>query len=48
MIFSEWLQRKGHENDTKEPWRTLNDGVRPVWLQMVGILAYFGGCAAAW
>lgn len=48
MIFSEWVRRKENERDRKEPWRTLNDGVRWLWLKAMIVAAYCGGCAIAW
>jgi len=48
MVFSEWVRRKENERDRKEPWRTLNDGVRWLWLKAMIVAAYCGGCAIAW
>lgn len=42
MIFSEWMRRKEDEKDTKEPWRTLNDGLPYLWQKAVIVVAYCG------
>lgn len=49
MLFSDWVQRKPEgENDTKEPWRTLNDGLSNIWLKVLVSVAFYGGCVIAW
>ena len=48
MQFSEWLRRKSYENETNEPWRTLNDGFESLWAKFALTLAYFGGTGIKW
>lgn len=48
MLFSDWVKRKPNETDTKEPWRTLNDGLRNVWQKLIVTFAFYGGCIIAW
>lgn len=48
MIFSDWVKRKPSENDTKEPWRTLNDGLPNIWWKVFVTVAFYGGCVIAW
>ena len=48
MIFSDWAKRKPNETDTKEPWRTLNDGLSNVWQKVFVTVAFYGGCVIAW
>mmetsp|Transcript_19661 Transcript_19661/g.42739 ORF Transcript_19661/g.42739 Transcript_19661/m.42739 type:complete len:432 (+) Transcript_19661:306-1601(+) len=48
MIFSEWIRRKENEQDTKKPWKTLNDGFSGIWPKVVIVASYCGGCAIAW
>jgi antibiotic biosynthesis monooxygenase (ABM) superfamily enzyme len=48
MLFSDWVKRKPNETDTKEPWRTLNDGLSTIWQKLLVTVAFYGGCIIAW
>ena len=48
MIFGNWLKRQEYENDTDEPWRTLNDGFQSPWHKAMVAFAFYGGCVIAW
>jgi antibiotic biosynthesis monooxygenase (ABM) superfamily enzyme len=50
FLFNPWVKRQENENDTREPWRTLNDGFKSLWLKGAISFALVGGCAiaAAW
>lgn len=40
-LFAPWLVRKRNENDTNEPWRTLNDGLESMWIQAIITLIFY-------
>lgn len=48
MFFGQWLKRGEHEKDTKEPWRTLNDGFPSNLSKFLVALAFYGGLTVAW
>ncbi|KAL9189296.1 hypothetical protein ACHAXT_011786 [Thalassiosira profunda] len=48
-LFEPWMRRKRHEKvETKEPWKTLNEGFGSLWWKCLLTLTYFGGCFVAW
>lgn len=48
FLFSAWVRRKENENETRQPWKTLNDGIESIWLQAVLTVALYGGFIVAW
>jgi len=47
LLVNDWMIRKPHENDTKIPWKQLNDGLIPP-VQLVCAIAYFVTTGIVW
>lgn len=47
LLVNDWMIRKPHENDTKFPWKQLNDGFIPP-VQLVFCIAYFVTTGVVW
>ena len=47
-LFSDWLRRKVDETDTKQPWKTANDGFESLWTKSALTIAMYGGFVLAW
>jgi len=47
LLVNDWMIRKPHENDTKIPWKQLNDGLIPP-VQLVCAIAYFVSTGIVW
>uniref|UniRef100_A0A7R9ZGE5 Uncharacterized protein n=1 Tax=Pseudictyota dubia TaxID=2749911 RepID=A0A7R9ZGE5_9STRA len=48
FLFSPWVRRKEKEKDTKQPWKTLNDGIESIWIKVILTVALYGGCLITW
>jgi len=48
FLFSPWVRRKENENDTRQPWKMLNDGFGSLWWNAVLTIALYGGFVIAW
>ena len=48
MIFGNWMKREENEDNPREPWRTLNDGVGSIYGKFAIVFLFYGGCALAW
>ena len=48
FLFSNWVRRKETENDTRQPWKTFNDGSESIWAKAAMTIALYGGFAVAW
>lgn len=48
-IFAPWMIREKHEKmETKEPWRTLNEGLPSMRRKCALTFAFYGGCLITW
>jgi len=47
LLVNNWMVRKPHENETKAPWKQLNDGFIPP-VQLVLAAVYFGTTGYVW
>jgi len=48
FLFHHWIRRKEDETYTREPWKTLSDGIKQTWIKALVSLAMYGGFIAAW
>ena len=48
FLFHPWVRRKEDETYTREPWKTLSDGIKSMWVKALLSLAMYGGFVAAW
>mmetsp|Transcript_1612 Transcript_1612/g.3097 ORF Transcript_1612/g.3097 Transcript_1612/m.3097 type:complete len:434 (-) Transcript_1612:51-1352(-) len=48
FLFSNWVRRGEAESETREPWRTLNDGFESLWAKALLTVALYGGFVIAW
>ena len=48
FLFHPWVRRKEDETYTREPWKTLSDGITRTWVKALLSLAMYGGFVAAW
>ena len=47
LLVNQWMTRKPEENDTKFPWKQLNDGFSPP-VQLILCLTYFVSTGVRW
>jgi len=47
LLVNDWMIRKPHENDTKFPWKQLNDGLIPP-VQLIASIVYFVSTGVVW
>jgi hypothetical protein len=48
LLFHHWIRRIEDETYTREPWKTLSDGIKQTWIKALVSLAMYGGFIAAW
>ena len=48
FLFDNWIRRKENEIYTREPWRTLSDGITHTWIKALISVAMYGGFVIAW
>lgn len=48
LLFDNWIRRKENEIYTREPWRTLSDGITNIWIKALMSIAMYGGFVIAW
>ena len=48
FFFSDWVRRKENENDTRQPWRTLNDGFESVLTKAAITMTLYGFYVLMW
>ena len=48
FLFDNWIRRKENEIYTREPWRTLSDGITHIWIKALISIMMYGGFVIAW
>ncbi|KAL3923449.1 MAG: hypothetical protein SGILL_001649 [Bacillariaceae sp.] len=48
FLFNPWILRRSNEVDERPIWKTLDDGIKSLWLKFLLSFAYYGGCVIAW